>query len=130
MDQYRLLCVRCAFVVSIGRLPMGRYMIRRVMQAIPLLFFISFVLFALMTSLGDPLAVFGECRNCPRGEAREQMVRRMGLDKSIPEQYITWLVGNDWQLVDVRGDGSLMQPGTRRGVLRGDLGTSLITRQP
>jgi peptide/nickel transport system permease protein len=109
---------------------MGRYLLRRVLQSIPLLIFISFLLFALMNSLGDPLSVFSECRNCPTGKAREEMVRRLGLDKSIPEQYITWLLGNDWQLVDIKGDGSVMQPGTRHGVLRGDLGQSIVTKQP
>jgi peptide/nickel transport system permease protein len=45
-------------------------------------------------------------------------------------QYLTWLVGNDWQLVDVRGDGTLMEPGTRKGIVRGDFGTSIVTKQP
>jgi peptide/nickel transport system permease protein len=109
---------------------MGYYLLRRVLQAIPLLLVISFVLFALMNMLGDPLSAFAETRNQPSGKARDEIVRRLGLDKSISEQYIVWLIGNDWQLVDVRGDGTLMVPGSRRGVLRGDFGTSFVTRQP
>jgi peptide/nickel transport system permease protein len=35
---------------------LGRYILRRVLQAIPLLFIISVVIFALMMAAGDPLA--------------------------------------------------------------------------
>src|SRR5258708_7057564 len=109
---------------------MTKYLIRRVLQSIPLLFLISFVLFTLMNSIGDPLAVYAESNRPPTGKAREELARQLGLDKSILEQYITWLVGNDWQQVDVRGDGTLLEPGKRKGVLRGDLGISIVTKQP
>ncbi len=109
---------------------MGRYLLRRILQSIPLLFLISFVLFVLMNSIGDPLSIYAESRKPPSGQAREELIRRLGLDKPIPEQYLVWLIGNDWMLTDVRGDGTLMQPGTRRGVLRGDLGVSAVTKQP
>jgi peptide/nickel transport system permease protein len=109
---------------------MTAYLVRRILQSIPLLFIISFVLFAFTNALGDPLAVFAESRQRPSAAEREMMVRRLGLDRPLFEQYLVWLVGNDWMLVDVRGDGSVMEPGTRRGVLRGDLGLSFVTRQP
>jgi peptide/nickel transport system permease protein len=109
---------------------MARYILRRILQAIPLLFLISFVLFVLTNSLGDPLAVFAESRQRPTAAEREMIRRRLGLDKPVFEQYIVWLIGNDWMLVDVRGDGTLMEPGTRVGVLRGDLGISFVTRKP
>jgi peptide/nickel transport system permease protein len=109
---------------------MGRYLARRVLQTIPLLFGISFILFAMINMLGDPTAVFAESRNPVSGQRRLEMIRRLGLDKPITEQYLIWLIGNDWQTVDVRGDGSLMQPGTRKGVLRGDFGRSFTTREP
>jgi peptide/nickel transport system permease protein len=109
---------------------MGRYLLRRVLQTIPLLFGISFILFAMINLLGDPTAVFAESRNPVSGQRRLEMIRRLGLDKPITEQYLIWLVGNDWQMVDLRGDGSLMQPGTRKGVIRGDLGRSFTTREP
>ena len=38
---------------------MGRYIIRRLLQAIPLLFIISVILFVLSVKMGDPLATFG-----------------------------------------------------------------------
>jgi len=43
-------------------------------------------------------------------------------------QYLYWLVGNDWTMIDVDDDGSPETPGERRGVLRGDFGDSLVTR--
>src|SRR5260221_7643947 len=109
---------------------MSKYVIRRILQAIPLLFGISFVLFAMINLLGDPTAVFAESRNPLSGARRLEMMRRLGLDKPIAEQYVIWLIGNDWQTVDVRGDGTLMQPGTRLGVLRGDFGRSFTTHEP
>ncbi|MCL4249919.1 MAG: ABC transporter permease [Anaerolineae bacterium] len=109
---------------------MTQFIFRRLLQAIPLLFIISFVLFAFTNALGDPLAVFAESRQRPSAAEREMLVRRLGLDRPIFEQYLVWLVGNDWMLVDVRGDGSVMEPGTRKGVLRGDLGLSFVTRKP
>lgn len=109
---------------------MTTYIVRRIIQAIPLLFIISFILFLFTNSLGDPMAVFAESRQRPSAAQREEMRRRLGLDRPILEQYAVWLIGNDWMLIDVRGDGSEMQPGTRRGVLRGDLGLSFVTRRP
>jgi peptide/nickel transport system permease protein len=109
---------------------MSKYVIRRLLQSIPLLIIISFILFVLTNSLGDPMAVFAESRQRPSAAEREEMRRRLGLDRPVLEQYAIWLFGNDWLLVDVRGDGSVMAPGTRSGVLRGDLGISFVTRQP
>jgi peptide/nickel transport system permease protein len=109
---------------------MTTYILRRIVQAIPLLFIISFILFAFTNSLGDPLAVFAESRQRPTAAQREMILRRLGLDRPLLEQYVVWLIGNDWMLVDVQGDGTVMEPGTRQGVLRGDMGLSFITRKP
>lgn len=109
---------------------MIQYILRRIIQSIPLLLIISFVLFYLTNSLGDPLAVFAESRQRPTAAQREMMMRRLGLDRPVLEQYVIWLVGNTWTLVDVQGNGEVMEPGTRQGVLRGDLGISFVTRQP
>jgi peptide/nickel transport system permease protein len=109
---------------------MAQYIFRRILQAIPLLFIISFILFSFTNALGDPMAVFAESRQRPTAAEREMMRRRLGLDRPLIEQYVIWLVGNDWMMIDVRGDGTEFAPGTRRGVLRGDLGRSFVTRQP
>ena len=106
---------------------MSRYIIRRLLQAIPLLFVISLVLFLLMMSMGDPLATMGG-RRMTRASDRERLTRQLGLDKPILVQYLYWLVGNDWDKLDLDGDGVEESSGTRMGVLRGDFGTSIVNR--
>jgi peptide/nickel transport system permease protein len=106
---------------------MTRYIIRRLLQAIPLLFLISVILFVLMQSVSDPLATMGG-RTVTRKADRERLTRQLGLDKPLHMQYLYWLIGNDWTKTDVDGDGVPETPGRRRGVLRGDFGTSLVNR--
>ena len=108
---------------------MTRYILRRLLQAIPLLFMISLVLFILMQNMGDPLATMGG-RKVTRSEDRIRLARQLGLDKPILVQYVYWLVGNDWAKTDMDGDGVAETSGTRKGVLRGDWGISLVNRQP
>jgi len=108
---------------------MTRYILRRLLQAIPLLFIISLVLFILMQNMGDPLATMGG-RKVTRTEDRIRLARQLGLDKPILVQYVYWLVGNDWAKTDMDGDGVAETSGTRKGVLRGDWGISLVNRQP
>ncbi len=108
---------------------MGRYVARRLLQAIPLLLIISVGLFVLMQNLGDPLATLGG-RRPTRAEDKARLRRQLGLDKPVLVQYLYWLIGNDWTKVDLDGDGVAETRGTRRGVLRGDFGTSLIDRRP
>jgi peptide/nickel transport system permease protein len=108
---------------------MSRYIVRRLLQAIPLLFLISLVLFILMQNMGDPLATMGG-RRVTRKEDRIRLARQLGLDKPIMLQYVYWLAGNDWTKTDMDGDGVAETPGVRKGVLRGDWGTSLVNRKP
>jgi len=106
---------------------MTHYIIRRLLQAIPLIFLISVILFVLMQSVTDPLATMGG-RTVTRKEDRERLTRQLGLDKPLYMQYLFWLIGNDWTKTDVDGDGIPETPGRRHGVLRGDFGTSLVNR--
>lgn len=108
---------------------MTRYIIRRLLQAIPLLFIISIVIFVLMQNIGDPLATLGG-RTATRSADRLRLTRQLGLDKPIYVQYLYWLIGNDWTKSDLDGDGIAETQGKRKGVLRGDFGTSLVSRQP
>jgi len=108
---------------------MSRYIIRRLLQAIPQLLIISVILFILANGMGDPLASFGGRRRIRSGD-RERLTRQLGLDKPILVQYVIWLAGNDWMQVDVDGDGIPDEYGTRRGVLRGELGNSFMERRP
>lgn len=106
---------------------MTRYVIRRLLQAIPLLLLISIILFALIQNLGDPLATMGG-RQPTRPADRERLARQLGLDQPLHIQYLYWLIGNDWTKVDLDGDGFAETDGKRKGVLRGDFGTSLVKR--
>lgn len=108
---------------------MTNYILRRLAQAIPQLFIISVILFVLMQGFGDPIATLGG-RIPPRPEDRERLRRQWGLDQPVYMQYVTWLAGNDWQKIDMDGDGVPETPGKRKGILRGDWGNSLVTRQP
>jgi peptide/nickel transport system permease protein len=106
---------------------MIQYIFRRFLQGIPLLFIISVILFVLMMNMGDPIATMGG-RSVTRPEDRERLTRQLGLDKPIPVQYIYWLIGNDWTKLDTDGDGVGDTYGTRKGILRGDFGTSIVNR--
>lgn len=115
---------------SSQRVIMLNYSVRRLLQSIPLLFLLSLILFVLINIVpGGPLAGYGRTRRI-NPEKIEQLKRQLGLDKSIPVQYVVWLVGNDWMRVDLDGDGIAESFGERRGVLRGDFGFSYRSRQP
>lgn len=106
---------------------MGQYIVRRLLQAIPLLFIISVILFALLLNMGDPIATMGG-RQVTRAADRERLTRQLGLDQPFHMQYLYWLAGNDWTRIDMDGDGVAETPGIRKGVLRGDFGMSIVNR--
>ncbi len=69
---------------------MGRYIIRRVLQAIPLLFFLTIGMFALIHLLpGGPEAVLFNPHLT--AAARANLRARMGLDDPVYVQYFKWL---------------------------------------
>jgi peptide/nickel transport system permease protein len=87
---------------------MTRYIIRRIVQAIPLLLLISFTVFMLMQMIpGGPMAAY---QNNPNISAEDlaRLKHELGLDVPKHIQYINWL----------------------RNILQGNLGTSEITRRP
>ncbi len=87
---------------------MTKYLIRRLFSAIPTLFIISFVVFAILAlSPGDPLAEFALNPNVPP-EVRDLMRQSLGLDQPWYTRYIKWL-------------GSM---------LKGDWGYSFASRSP
>ncbi len=108
---------------------MTRYIIRRFLQAIPLLLILSAILFFLANEMGDPLASFGGRRRIKSAD-RERLTRQLGLDKPIAVQYLIWLAGNDWMKIDIDGDGTTDEYGTRKGIIRGDFGTSFMEKRP
>ncbi len=109
---------------------MGTYIIRRLLQAIPMLVLVSIVLFALVNlAPGGPLSQFSRSVRMTE-ERAESLKRQFGLDKPLPVQYIVWLAGNDWMAIDTDGNGVTDSYGTRKGILRGDFGFSYKTREP
>lgn len=109
---------------------MSIYMLRRLLQGIPTFFGVTIIAFMLMlTAPGDPidLITFGPQSN---PEMASALRRQLGLDQPPLTQYVYWLVGNDWALLDTDGDGQPDSYGERRGLLRGDLGSSIRQRQP
>lgn len=64
------------------------------------------------------------------GEKIDNMFTNTDCQFGLYNQYLVWLVGNNWRKVDLDGDGIAETPGKRAGILRGDLGNSLVTRRP
>jgi peptide/nickel transport system permease protein len=85
-----------------------RYIVRRLLQFIPLLFLISILLFSLLQILpGGPLAAY---ENNPNVTSQDiaRLEQRLGVNDPLPVRYVKWL-GN---------------------VLHGDWGYSIYTQRP
>jgi peptide/nickel transport system permease protein len=84
------------------------YIIRRALNAIPVLLFVSMGVFALTNLSGDPVQALigGDIASNPELEAR--LSHDLGLDKPLPIQYLNWL----------------------ENAVQGDLGRSIQTHRP
>ena len=78
---------------------MSRYVVRRVLLAIPTLLMISLVLYAILSlAPGDPLSQFAANPAVPP-EVRDNIRRSLGLDQPWPVRYVKWLIAlahGDW----------------------------------
>lgn len=110
---------------------MGKYILRRLIQAIPTLFGISLLSYMLMTAApGGPVAALTFDPSVSP-EQRQRLEAQFGVNDPWIVQYIHWLIGDDWRMRDTDGDGEPDAYGTRRGILRGDFGDSFSrSRQP
>lgn len=83
------------------------FLVRRLLLTLPILFIVSVICFSMINLIpGDPATVILGPEASE--QAREQMRERLHLNEPIPVQYVDWL----------------------GGVLRGDLGESLIDQTP
>ena len=69
---------------------MRTYILKRVIQAIPLLFLISFVVFLSIQATGDPLAAYTVDASLTSDDIA-RLKAKYGLDQPVPIQYLNWL---------------------------------------
>jgi len=80
---------------------MSRYVIRRLLQAIPTLFAVSLVMFGIIhLAPGGPMAMYAADPNVDQAEL-DRIEDRLGLNDPLPLQYAKWLTSmltGDWGL--------------------------------
>jgi peptide/nickel transport system permease protein len=64
--------------------------VRRLIQAVPLLLMISFIGFAIVQATGDPLAAYTVDASLTSDDIA-RLRAHYGLDRPLPVQYLTWL---------------------------------------
>ncbi len=125
---------------------MSKFILRRLIQAIPTFFGITILSYALM--LGAPGGPVAALTFNPRmtPQERDAFAARLGVNDPLPVQYLRWLIGDDWMRWDTNGDGIADHsfllpldadgdgvpepPGQRLGILRGDFGISFFQPRP
>ena len=123
---------------------MTKYVIRRLIQAIPTFFGITFLSYLLVWA--SPGSVVDRLFFGPniRPEAKEALAAQLGINDPFPIQYLRWLAGDDWMRwdsdgdgvadssvlipLDANGDGEPEPPGDSYGILRGDFSNSFLKR--
>jgi len=108
---------------------MTQYVVRRCLQAIPLLFLVNVFIFILLKFAGDPFAYLA-LDPTASPEDRAYLRRSLGLDDPVYMQFIHWYFGDDWYMRDLDFDGDAETPGDRKGILRGDFGQSIRYARP
>ncbi len=69
---------------------MANYIIRRLLQALVILFIISAVTFVLVRLSSDPMAQYATRSNMSAAD-RERLRASLGLDQPMPIQYLSWI---------------------------------------
>ena len=122
---------------------MFRYIFRRLLQAIPTLLGVSIISFGLAHAAPGDIIDFIAFDPNISAEAKAEMRINLGLDQHWSLQYVSWFTGymvrQGDQVEDFNERGNdcsyvaLLRTticDTGKGVIRGDLGTSIQTRQP
>lgn len=123
---------------------MGKFILRRLIQAIPTLLGITVLSFLIMSAApgGPAAAMTFDPKTPPR--QREIMAERLGFNAPVPVQYVRWLIGEapikilgvtlyegrDIPQFDRRGNEKGTIKGTNEGIIRGDFGRSLFYKRP
>ncbi len=127
---------------------MLKYLIRRLIQSIPIFFGITLLSYLLLWMA--PGSVVERLYFAPniKAETRAKLAAQLGIDDPFHIQYLRWLAGDDWLrwdsdgdgvadgafellvALDEDGDGTPEPPGENYGILRGDFGMSFIKKQP
>jgi len=107
---------------------MQKYIIRRVVQAIPTLLGITLIVyFIMLLAPGDPVSLLAFDPTI-RQDERERLASQLGVNDPFILQYLRWLIGDDWMMVDTNFDGEADAWGDNYGILRGDFGASFKFR--
>jgi peptide/nickel transport system permease protein len=71
---------------------MGRYILNRILSVIPVLILVSIIVFSLIHLIpGSPVDYIYAETMTTTPEMRPQLEKALGLDKPLPEQYLTWM---------------------------------------
>lgn len=88
---------------------MLKYIFKRILNLIPVVFIISIVIFGTVKSMpGDPVTAYLGAGSRATEEQKNQIREQLGLNKSLPEQYVIWITN----------------------MVKGDLGTSIKFKDP
>ena len=128
---------------------MTKYILRRLVLVIPLVLVVATLVFGMLRLglRGDPALQLAGERATP--ELIERIRVDLGLNLPITTQFIHWLLGNDWQVLQRHQPFFAALPGTllqlsfaerdypaeptygdKYGIVRGDFGRSFNTREP
>ncbi|MBI1882122.1 MAG: ABC transporter permease, partial [Chloroflexi bacterium] len=122
---------------------MSRYVIRRLLQAIPTLIGISLISFFLSKATpGDPIRGLTDDPKITQA-TRETLRKQLGLDQPLVVQYVRWVTGLVLRPGNAAAELTLDNTpctylsfinftvcDSGGGIIRGDLGISIATKQP
>lgn len=117
---------------------MGRYMIRRVLQFIPVFFIATFLIYYMVFSLpGDPIRALGGERPLPQS-VYNALVERYNLNDPLPVQYMKYIgivpdadptCSEDPEVRRQVNQGQVQPESCFNGILQGDFGESFSRRE-
>ena len=84
---------------------MTKYVIRRLIQAVPIFIGITILSYLLMSiSPGGPVEALA-FNNRLKPREKEELKYKLGINDPLPVQYLRWLLGDDWMRWDGDDDG-------------------------